>query len=144
MAKAQAQAVQAGLPLPAGVGATQVAANTSASLPPSSSAPTPQAGIRRPQTPASMGAGTPRPQGPGPGPPARMGSGTGTPTIARPGSADAQAKRGKKRELEDEVAGGRRAVNGLGMPGTPGTGISMKPGAGMPRPTKKPRTVRSY
>ena len=159
LAKAQAQAAQAGLPIPTGpVGAPQPNStsaastiNAATSFPPTSSAPTPQAGIRRPQTPASMGVGTPRPQGPGPGPP-HGGGRPGTP-VARPGSADALAKRGKKRELEDDTVGAARRAGlpGGGTPGTPGMGLPVgagvgmaRPGSGMQRPMKKPRTVRPF
>ncbi|KLO15241.1 hypothetical protein SCHPADRAFT_871321 [Schizopora paradoxa] len=140
----------------------------SAGLSTSTTAPTPNSTIQRhPQTPLSMGAGTPRPAplltqrsgsrppGPGPGhakpatPMSTSTSGGHPPT--RPGSADALAKRGKKRELEEEgsapppatagpiMVGAGAAQRRPGIGPTPSSAGSI-PGKGAPRPLKKQRT----
>jgi len=121
-----------------------------------------------------MGAGTPRPApqlaqrsgsrppGPGPGvgpghakPGTPMSLPTSTPgghPPTRPGSADALAKRGKKRELEEDGAvpppvtagpilvGGGSAQRRQLVGATPASAGSMPTKAGAPRPHKKPRT----
>lgn len=122
-----------------------------------------------------MGAGTPRPaplltqrsgsRPPGPGPGVAPGHAKpGTPMSTstpgghpptRPGSADALAKRGKKRELEEEGSVPPPATAGAIMVGgatqrrpvvgaTPASAGSVPGKSGVPRPHKKPRTVSSY
>ncbi|KAH8112652.1 hypothetical protein DFH11DRAFT_1511608 [Phellopilus nigrolimitatus] len=138
LAKAQAQAVQTGVLLPA----PPPTASASAAPTPTTAA-TP--GTRRPQTPLSAGIGTPRPQGPGPGPPApaaRMNANgrPGTPALAQGAApprsttpATHSGSRGKKRELEEDSVG----VGGGPKRAPPGSG-GVK--SGMPRPSKRPRT----
>lgn len=147
----------------------------SAGLSTSTTAPTPSSAVQRhPQTPLSMGAGTPRPaplltqrsgsRPPGPGPGVAPGHAKpGTPMSTstpgghpptRPGSADALAKRGKKRELEEEGSVPPPATAGAIMVGgavqrrpvvgaTPASAGSVPGKSGVPRPHKKPRTVSS-